>query len=282
LRPGETCPHHAPFRQSLSRHEPAGGLNLFVLGVADVVISVDRMEKTALEEYADARDRFAKTATVTSAVLIVLAGASRVPLWQLSSPVDWLSGSLNVGFLPVFGPIVVFGGACAVFLELKRVVALREAAEHEASEPRTSLASAILTDMQSTPDRRGLIASLGLNLWHFAVPVLAYAILLSSYSEFVRPVEAGVDRPGRYTDLLFGTGGWKGFPGVLPSVRDNLERVAAAQQKGGDTEGAMRTRQLAKDFPWIYPPFQTWAYLAGFVLTIDLMLGAFLLSQPRR
>ena len=161
-------------------------------------------------------------------------------------------------------------------------MALRDAAEHEAPEPRTLLASAILTDMQSTVDRRGLIASLGLNVWHFFVPVLAYAILLSSYSEFVRPVVAGVERPGRYTDLLFGTGGWKGFPGVIPSVRDNLERAAVAQEKGGDTEGAVRTRQLAEAFPWIYPPFQTWAYLAGFVLTIDLMLGAFLMSQPKR
>ena len=80
-------------------------------------------------------------------------------------------------------------------------------------------------------------------------------------------------------DLLFGTGGVKGFPGVLSSVRSNLERAAAVQAEAGDKERAARTRQLAEDFPWIYPPWQTWAYLAGFVVTIDLMVGAFALSR---
>lgn len=77
-------------------------------------------------------------------------------------------------------------------------------------------------------------------------------------------------RTGQIVDLLVGTGGWSGFPPLEPSIRDNLERLAGKQN---EPKEQARLERLAQQIPWIYPPFQTWAYLGGWLLMLWITWG---------
>lgn len=67
---------------------------------------------TVMEElkyYTEERDKLLKFSLFSSGISLLLAAASRIPTWEVSSPVAWLVGTVNVGFLPIFGPIFIFG-----------------------------------------------------------------------------------------------------------------------------------------------------------------------------
>ena len=243
------------------------------------------MSATAIESYAAARQNFGKLAGISSGLILAGAGASRLPTWEVSSPVGWLVGSINVGFLPIFGPILIVGAFCNVYLALHELADLRKAALDENATQRSALAEALLKPprgaQEKPDDRRFTVASWTIRVWQFWVPVLSYVILLSTYFDFVRPVsdtnraprpESGV---ARTLDLLFGTNGWTGFRPTLPSIHDNLVARAKA---AGKPEEAARLLQLADSIPWIYPPLQTWAYLLGLGLLVYMAAGATMLA----
>jgi hypothetical protein len=69
--------------------------------------------------------------------------------------------------------------------------------------------------------------------------------LLVDYFDFHRPGYGGSAR----ADLLFGTGGWGGFHPEHP-------------------------RYAGLPLPWIYPPWQTWLYLACFGVLVWMALAA--------
>lgn len=233
----------------------------------------------ALDAYVKSRESFAKLAPVSSALVLLMAAASRLPAWEVSSSVGWFVGSVNVGFLPIFGPIFVVGASCNVYLALRDLAELRAAAIKDTGGASSEYTKVVLRPPRGTKrrsDARFVIASRALHLWNFWVPVLAYLILMSTYFDFVRPVNDNEtprfeSRSGQMVDLLVGVGGWSGFRPSLPSIQAALnERVKAA----GKEDDAERLRQLARQVPWIYPPFQTWAYIGGFALLVYMSLGA--------
>jgi hypothetical protein len=233
-----------------------------------------------LEAYSKAREEFAKQAMLSSALALLAAGASRLPAWEVSSPVGWLVGTVNVGFLSVFGPILVFGAFCNVYLGLRELSDLRAAALGDSKDKHSAYAKAVLRPPRGTrrkSDSRFVIASWGLHIWNFWVPVLAYTILVSTYFDFVRPATDDSPNPRfgsrteQIVDLLIGTGGWSGFRPNLPSIQANL---ADRQAEADKLVEVARLRQLARTVPWIYPPFQTWAYIGGLLLLIYMAWGA--------
>lgn len=239
-----------------------------------------------LETYTKTRESFSKLASISTGLGLLAAAASRIPTWEVASPVGWIVGSLNVGFLPVFGPILVLGAACNVYVALREVADLRAAALGDSGGKRTQVADAILrpprgAKRRAMRDRRLLIASWILHLWHFWVPVLSYVILMSTYFDFVRP-SASADaapvyttRSGQIVDLLVGTGGVTGFRPSLPSIQSALE---GRQKQAAKPEETARLKELSELVPWIYPPAQTWAYLGGLGLLIYMSTGAWKLG----
>jgi hypothetical protein len=180
---------------------------------------------------------------------------------------------VNVSFLPVFGPIWVFGAMCFTYLALRELDEARRAVlrDQDASPP--SLASGLLiapSGGASPPLRRSeriavALATTVQKLWAFAIPVIAYAVLMSSYFDFVRPARDCQQwrygtRPEQIADLLLGTGGWGGFPPCTPSIQSALE-----QRQKEDPKDRDRLARLAGNVPWIYPPWQTWLYVLGFL-----------------
>jgi hypothetical protein len=234
----------------------------------------------ALQAYSVARERFRKVAMLSSGLALLMAGASRVPILEVSSPVGWLVGSVNVGFLPIFGPILVVGAFCALYTSLRELVDLRTVALEETKNNRSDFAKLLLRPPGGgalQKDRRDAAATLVMRVWNYWIPVLAYAILVGTYFDFVRPTSDQIASPmydtrtGQVVDLIVGRGGWSGFRPILPSIQSNLAARQAAAEKREEVE---RLRQLAQAIPWIYPPFQTWVYVAGFVFLIYMVAGA--------
>jgi hypothetical protein len=218
------------------------------------------------------RDAFFQRTLWSSGGGLLLAAASRLPSWEVSSPVGWLVGTVNVAFLPVFGPILVFGAFCITYLALRELnearVALRKA-EDRPSEGITGLlvspAGGYLAEAGTLEKIAVPLAALAQRIWIIIVPILAYVILLSAYFDFVRPTRNDC-REWRYPsrsqqigDLLLGLGGWQGFAPCTPSIK------SALFDRAKDSEPKERERlvRLAANMPWIYPPWQTWLYLIG-------------------
>lgn len=232
-------------------------------------------------------DAFRQRTLVSSGIALLIAAASRLPAWEVSSPVTWLIGTVNVGFLPIFGPLLVLGTFCFTYLAARELRDLQSAAAAgtlglapDEEHLLVLLEAAVLGAKTGSRTKRFAltVARFFERLWCFGIPVLAYLILLASYFDFVRPkdpLDVDRDESARITwrfpergdqrlDLLLGTGGWGGFRPLTPSIKDALlERARVAKD-----DQAVRLRQVARTIPWIYPPLQTWAYLAGlFVLT---------------
>jgi hypothetical protein len=214
----------------------------------------------------------------SSGLSLLLAAASRIPTWEVSSGVAWIVGTVNVGFLPIFGPIFIFGTFLyalqrrAVIADLRNTLLADERFE-------TAFAQAALDERSNSGHwliRRRKFLRRGFDLWLVLIPILAYTILLCSYFDFTRPdPKDGAQfqyktRTGQVLDLMIGTGGWWGFPPLAPSIHDNLERMAQQQT---EKKEAVRLDNLARKIPWIYPPLQTWAYLAGLAFMIWLAAG---------
>ena len=135
--------------------------------------------------FGKARDRFFRTALLLSGLSILAAGASRLPTWQVSAPVGWLVGTVNVGFLPTFGPILIVFGYSYLYLTWLAVVhtwrVLPRRADH---------AGPLGYEFGISAGHRDAAARLSLlvfRLWVFGVPILAHAILLSTYFDFCAP-----------------------------------------------------------------------------------------------
>ena len=231
-----------------------------------------------IELYASEYERFRKATLYSSGLSLLMAAASRLPTWEVSSPVGWIVGSVNVGFLPIFGPIVVLGTFTYTHLaivDLKRL--------HDAFEPTNSLGPgrALLEGPWIHFRKRDgtlsrAIESLTIRAWCLIVPLLAYTILFCSFLEFARPArpdsyeEMYQARSAQIVDLFVGRGGWSGFRPLAPSIQANLKAAA----RGADDKEKAKLESLARSVPWIYPPWQTWAYLCGLILLVAMVRSA--------
>lgn len=98
-------------------------------------------------------------------------------------------------------------------------------------------------------------------------------ILLTTYSDFcARPAadepaeQQRLCTPGqRALTLLLGTNGMA-FQPHMASIESNLRDRAEKQEPGEKA----RIESVADQIPWIYPPFQTLAYLGGLAALIYL------------
>lgn len=234
----------------------------------------------AIEIYEQRQEAFYRRTLWSSGVSLLMAAASRLPSWEVSSPVSWLVGTVNVSFLAVFGPILVLGAACFTYLSLLDLEAARLTVVRQKATDVDDGAGLIFAPsggegvQETRPQVLAFQLATGVQrLWVFAVPVLAYTILMASYFDFVRPARvrpAGADhrclsweypsRTAQVADLLLGLGGWFGFQPCTPSIREALiDRADRAKP-----EDRQRLQALADMALWVYPPWQTWLYLAGF------------------
>ncbi len=210
---------------------------------------------------------------------------------------------MNVGYLPIFGPFVVFGLFCNVFVTLRELLNMQRAILKtewpDGDAPPPQILAAVARPPRGfakDPDRslHVVAASIAIRSWVLLVPLIAYAVLFGAYFDFVRPASNGSHqwqyrtRAKQVADLLVGTGGWSGFKPLAPSIQDNLRRLAddiqnpekgTAKQDSSVAEDARRLRRLADSIPWIYPPFQTWVYMFGFVVRVITWTG---FSSPSR
>lgn len=214
---------------------------------------------------------------------LLFAAASRLPTWEVASPVEWLLGTVNVAFVPVFGPIIVFGCYCFTMLALAEVIALHR---EISGKPDGDALERVIVDHSGivAPARNGgreRVANYAMRFWIFLVPLIAYTILFVTYLDFVRPSSQDPLKPKfathrqRVTDMLLGTGGWGSFRPLTPSVYDNLYKRAAAADKKEEQE---RLRRVAELSPYIHAPLQAWGYLLGFFLMV-YMAGAKLFGR---
>jgi hypothetical protein len=230
--------------------------------------------------FVEARDRFLRTALLLSGLSLLAAAASRLPTWEAKAPVEWLAGSVNVGFIPIFAPIlIVFGYAYLYLVWLSMLRAAEDLPIHEraAGGP----LGYEFARMGSSPSRRAAAAALVvLHLWCVAPPVAAYIALLTTYADFCAP-GAGPEQQAalctgtqRALTLLVGTQGVAGFKPQMASIQANL-RSRALDVKDADERA--RLLQIADRVPWIYPPLQTWLYLGGLgfltLLAKDMLSG---------
>jgi hypothetical protein len=229
-----------------------------------------------LKYYTEQRDKLLKFTLYSSGLSLLFAAASRIPTWEVSSGVAWLAGTVNVGFLPIFAPIFIFGTFIYALQRRAVVAGLRRTLLAD-ERLQTPFAQAALgsSAVAGTSLRHKVLRS-GFDYWLVVVPIIAYVILLCSYFDFTRPKEVGGreykydSRTMQIVDLLIGVGGWGGFPPLAPSIRDNLDRMASETP---DPKEAGRLKRLAKQIPWIYPPLQTWAYLAGLLVMLWAAAG---------
>jgi hypothetical protein len=232
--------------------------------------------------YLEAKQRFIQTAAWVSILSLLLMAASRIPALAVNSPVAWLSGSFNIVMISLLGPILIFAGYCWVCLNAVDLVDLRTSL---AGSNRTTLELPVrdvllrLPVIDATPYPKGT-GRLSLRLMDgfvFVVPLLCYAVLFLGYLELVRPKAnskewAFATRSEQITDLFFGTGGIGGFQPLNPSVSAALQQrardaasKAAQSQPGNQSDSSGKGSDPSAEMPWIYPPWQTWAYVGGFV-----------------
>jgi hypothetical protein len=234
-------------------------------------------EDKLLPLYGETRDRFVRTALLVSGLSILGAASSRLPTWEVAAPVEWLAGSVNVGFLPTIGPLLIAFGYSYLYLTWQAVIrtwrpllddptSYKGPFEYEFDLP------------AKRHDVRGASALFLFRLWCFGVPVLAYIILLSTYFDFCAPSSNAEEQirlctlERRVLDLTIGTSGWGGFKPRLASIQDNL--LELAKQPATKADDRARLERLAAQTPWIYPPLQTWLNLAGLAFIINLAVGA--------
>lgn len=237
--------------------------------------------------YNDQKEKFIKRTFLYSVISIIMAAVSRLPSWELTSPVGWVVGNVNVGFLPIFGPIIIFGMFCYVYISLRELMKLREAVREKIDgdgNPKIkSVSEAVLQPpwglaLSGNSSKSSKIAAFSIKCWMLIVPLLAYLILFFSYLDFVRPVKnqefkmAYLERHYQVLDLFLGIGGWAGFKPMAPSIKSNLvKKIDNNQTLTLAEKKALKDRAI--DIPWIYPPYQTWAYVCGFFL-LAVMAGS--------
>jgi hypothetical protein len=236
---------------------------------------------TNLEIFLDGRERLHKRTLLSSGVGLLMAAASRLPTWEVAAPVQWLVGTVNVGFMPIFGPIVIFAAYCFTLLSVEEVETLAEVIRRN---PNASEIERALTADNPSRTSRSRIAAFVLGIWIFVVPLVAYAILLDTYFDFVRPGHTRAEshytnRTDQVMDLLVGIGGWGSFKPVTPSITDNLQKRAGHADK---QEEARRILGVAEMIPWIQAPLQTWAYIGGLVLMVFMSRRQWTLRTKRR
>lgn len=201
----------------------------------------------------------------------LLAVASRIPNLFVSLPAAWISGGLSIAFIWVIGPLVL--------------IVLQAYALHglsEAEQLRRLLSSQSSVNSDSTLVASGQLGEELAPIWrmsfppilHLALalvllaPTIASGVLFGSYLSLVRPENGKPryqSRTSQMIDAFAGTGGWKGFLPIAPSLQDNLRDLE--QHATGDEK--LKYHNLANEIPWTYFPIQTWAYVLLLVLSLD-------------
>jgi hypothetical protein len=247
-----------------------------------------------LELYANLKDKFARKTLYASGIGLLMAAVSRLPTWEVSSPVSWIIGTVNVGFLHIFGPIIIFGLFCNMYLSFKEILELRNAIYQKNdsilnSKTRSFYDTVLLPPKGFDPNREihrsFKIARYSLKVWVLLIPLLAYLILFFSYLDFVRPAKDDPlkwkyqSRSMQVLDLFAGIGGWGGFKPLAPSIQDNLRSKGNIPNLTSEEKESIE--KLSKNIPWIYPPYQTWAYLLGFLLLSYMALSAWRNSRQK-
>jgi hypothetical protein len=228
--------------------------------------------------YLEAKQRFIQTAAWVSVLSLLLMAASRIPALAVNSPVAWLSGSFNVVMISLLGPILIFVGFCWVCLNTIDLIDLRASL---LASGKTTLELPVRDVLLRLPvidatAYEGRTARVSLRLMDgfvFVVPLLCYAVLFLGYLELVRPKPHSTEwefatRSRQVADLFFGIGGIEGFQPLNPSVSAALQQKAketTAKTTPPQTESANKISDPSVEMPWIYPPWQTWAYVAGFI-----------------
>jgi hypothetical protein len=198
----------------------------------------------------------------------LMAIASRIPDLFVSLPATWISGGLSIAFLWVLGPPVL------LVLEAYAIHGLSET-----EQLRNLLRSQLSMDADATPAVSKQIGEELTPIWrksfppivHIALalvllaPVISSGILFSSYLQLVRPENKDKTRTSQVIDAFLGTGGWKGFLPIAPSLQANLRNLPA----GTKDDEKLKYERLANEVPWTYFPFQTWLYLLLLVLSLD-------------
>jgi hypothetical protein len=202
-------------------------------------------------------------------VSAILAVASRIPDLFVSLPAAWISGGLSIAFVWVIGPPVL--------------IVLQAYALHglsEAEQLRGLLSSQSSRD--SDPSATGQLGQELAPIWrkdfpvvvHFALalvllaPTVANGVLFGSYLNLVRPEDGKPryqSRTSQMIDAFVGTGGWKGFLPIAPSLQDNLRDL----EEHAKTDDKLKYHILANEIPWTYFPIQTWGYLVLLLISLD-------------
>lgn len=210
--------------------------------MTEQILQLDRID-FHLHRYVGLCSRVHWWEAVVVVLSLALSAASRTPSWKLTGSYDVIGDVSHVGYVMVFGPLVLICMLCGFYDAVQQSEACRRSILEDLGAKATNSDRQLLTSLSSVA-----IQDFGTINRAFAVirPIaavsvacLSYLILFAGYLECRRPGFQG----NSLLDLFFGIGGWSGFK-------------------------AEWHRSGANGMPWIYPPFQTWAYLAGFVLAL--------------
>ena len=202
-------------------------------------------------------------------VSAVLAIASRIPDLFVSLPAAWISGGLSIAFVWVIGPPVLIVLQAYALHGLSEAEQLRRLLRSQSSGDSDPSASGQLGQELAPIWRKNLppVVHVALALVLVA-PTIANGVLFGSYLNLVRPENGKPryqSRTLQMTDAFVGTGGWKGFLPIAPSLQDNLRDL----EEHAKADDKLKYHILANEIPWTYFPIQTWGYLLLLLISLD-------------
>jgi hypothetical protein len=199
----------------------------------------------------------------------LLAVASRIPDLFVSLPAAWISGGLSIAFVWVIGPPVLIVLQAYALHGLSEAEQLRRLLRSQSAGDSEDVGSGQLGQELAPIWRKRFppVVHIALAVVLIA-PTLANAVLFGSYLNLVRPENGKPryqSRSQQMFDAFVGTGGWKGFLPLAPSLQDNLRDL----EEHAKPDDKLKYHILATEIPWTYFPFQTWLYLLLLLISLD-------------
>jgi hypothetical protein len=199
----------------------------------------------------------------------LLAVASRIPDLFVSLPAAWISGGLSIAFVWVIGPPVLIVLQAYALHGLSEAEQLRRLLGSQSAGDSEAAASGQVGQELAPIWRKSFppVVHIALSVVLIA-PMLANAVLFGSYLNLVRPENGKPryqSRSQQMIDAFVGTGGWKGFFPLAPSLQDNLRDL----EEHAKPDDKLKYHILATEIPWTYFPFQTWFYLVLLLISLD-------------